>query len=126
MVALVGARPPISTVCWFNSPEEAAAFRETHSDYTEDVIVFCPRCGLFHLSHPSWLASRPWEIPVERIDFATMTPVQPEAELLEGFVRIILPSGKCFDIREELWTEAREIEPKCVIISRKATGKDRN
>lgn len=28
MVALVGARAPISTVCWFNSPEEAAAYRK--------------------------------------------------------------------------------------------------
>jgi hypothetical protein len=51
---------------WFNSPEEAAAFRETHPDYAEDVIVFCPKCGgLFHLSHPSWLASRPWETPIK-------------------------------------------------------------
>jgi CheY-like chemotaxis protein len=57
------------------------------------------------------------------IDFAKMTPVMPDAELPAGFVRIIMPDGKCFDIMEELWTEARRIEPGCVIMSLKATGK---
>ncbi len=60
------------------------------------------------------------------IDFAHMAPVIPDAELQEGFVRVIMPDGKCFDILEELWTEARQIEPGCVILSRKATGKNQN
>ena len=60
------------------------------------------------------------------IDFAHMAPVIPDAELQEGFVRVIMPDGKCFDILEELWTKARQIEPGCVIMSLKATGKNRN
>lgn len=64
--------------------------------------------------------------PEPMIDFATMTPVMPDAELPKGFVRVIMPNGKCFDILEELWTKAREIEPGCVIMSLKATGKKHN
>jgi two-component system OmpR family response regulator len=60
------------------------------------------------------------------IDFANMTPVMPDTELMEGFVRVIMPNGKCFDILEELWTKARQIEPGCVIMSLKATGKKQN
>lgn len=64
--------------------------------------------------------------PESMIDFATMTPVMPDAELRKGFIRVIMPNGKCFDILEELWTKAREIEPGCVIMSLKATGKKQN
>ena len=64
--------------------------------------------------------------PELMIDFANMTPVTPDAELPEGFVRVIMPDGKCFDILEELWTKARQIEPGCVIMSLKATGKKQN
>lgn len=64
--------------------------------------------------------------PESMIDFANMTPVMPDADLLEGFVRVIMPDGKCFDILEELWTKARQIEAGCVIMSLKATGKKQN
>jgi len=64
--------------------------------------------------------------PESMIDFANMASVMSDAELQEGFVRVIMPDGKCFDILEELWTKARQIEPGCVIMSLKATGKKQN
>ena len=64
--------------------------------------------------------------PESMIDFANMASVMSDAELQEGFVRVIMPDGKCFDILEELWTKARQIEPGCVIMSVKATGTRRN
>ncbi len=60
------------------------------------------------------------------IDFTNMTPIDASADLADGYVRIILPSGKCFDVFEEIWQEAREIEPGCVIVSRKAAGPRKN
>ena len=62
----------------------------------------------------------------EQLDFDQMTPVVADIEIPDGFVRVIMPNGKCFDILEELWTEARRIEPGCVIMSRKATGTEQN
>lgn len=52
---------------WFNSKEEAAAFRDEHPDYFGDVIVFCGRCGFYHCSNPNWDVVRPWEKPVENL-----------------------------------------------------------
>jgi hypothetical protein len=57
--------------------------------------------------------------PDSMLDFDNMTPVQADVALADGFVRVIMPNGTCFDIMEELWPEARRIEPGCVIMSRK-------
>jgi hypothetical protein len=48
---------------FFDTKEEALAFAADPDNpaYQEDVVVFCGRCGRFHLSHPSWLEERPWE-----------------------------------------------------------------
>jgi hypothetical protein len=78
-----------------------------------------------HLDRPTETSERT-DAPESVLNFDKMTPVAADAELAEGFVRIIMPSGKCFDILEELWAEAREIEPGCVIVSRKATGSKQN
>lgn len=51
----------------FNSPEDGAAYRDTHPAYTGDIVVFCRHCGLFHCSNPNWDVSRPWEVPVENL-----------------------------------------------------------
>jgi CheY-like chemotaxis protein len=60
--------------------------------------------------------------PESIIDFVNMTPVIPDAELPDGFARVIMPDGKCFDILEELCTKARGIEPRCVIMWRRGTS----
>lgn len=52
---------------WFNSPEEAAAYRDMHPAYYGDIVIFCGQCGLFHCSNPNWDVSRPWEVPVENL-----------------------------------------------------------
>jgi hypothetical protein len=52
---------------WFETREEAAAFRDEHPNYFGDVVVFCGRCGFYHCSSPNWNVVRPWEIPVERL-----------------------------------------------------------
>jgi hypothetical protein len=52
---------------WFNTLDEAAAFRDTHPDYFGDVVVLCGRCGLFHCSNPNWTTVRRWETPVEAL-----------------------------------------------------------
>lgn len=54
---------------YFNSQEEAEDFASDprNVDYHEDLVVFCGRCGKFHLSHPSWLSSRPWEIVASQL-----------------------------------------------------------
>jgi hypothetical protein len=49
----------------FETPEDAAAYRDQHPAYLGDVVVFCGRCGLFHCPNPNWGVERPWEIPVE-------------------------------------------------------------
>ena len=52
---------------WFESVEAAQSMIDTHPGYSEDVVVFCHRCGLFHCSHPTWLPSRPWENPIAKL-----------------------------------------------------------
>jgi hypothetical protein len=48
---------------FFETQEQAVAFAAdpANTAYHHDVVVFCGRCGKYHLSHPSWLSSRPWE-----------------------------------------------------------------
>jgi hypothetical protein len=52
---------------WFETPEEAAAFRGENPNYFGDVIVLCGRCGFYHCSNPGWDVVRPWETPVEEL-----------------------------------------------------------
>jgi hypothetical protein len=48
---------------FFDTQREAIAFAAdpANAAYHDDVVVFCGRCGKFHLSHSLWLPSRPWE-----------------------------------------------------------------
>src|SRR5579863_6558881 len=48
---------------FFETQEQAIAFQSdpVNTAYHHDVVVFCGRCGKFHLSHPDWLPSRAWE-----------------------------------------------------------------
>ena len=48
---------------FFETQAEAIAYQNdpVNEAYHDDVVVFCGRCGKFHLSHPTWLESRPWE-----------------------------------------------------------------
>lgn len=47
---------------FFTTQDEALNHTKDHSEYREDIVVFCTRCGYYHCSHPTWLESRPWEI----------------------------------------------------------------
>jgi hypothetical protein len=51
---------------WFDTAPEAASWKAAHpKSYGSDEIMFCTRCGAFHLSHPSWAEFLPWEIPAK-------------------------------------------------------------
>jgi hypothetical protein len=52
---------------WWETAEEAAAYRNTNPAYFPDRVVFCGRCGKFHCSNPNWNIERPWETPVEKV-----------------------------------------------------------
>ena len=53
---------------WFDTAPEAASWREAHPEkYGADEIMFCTRCGAFHLSHPSWREYLPWEVPAKAV-----------------------------------------------------------
>lgn len=93
--------------------------------------AFVPGAVTQHLDRPTEASERtgtstPADARGSMLDFDKMTPVAADAELAEGFVRIIMSNGKCFDILEELWTEARRMEPGCVVVSHKATGTKQN
>jgi hypothetical protein len=93
--------------------------------------TFVPGAVTQHLDRPTEASERtgtstPTDARGSMLDFDKMTPVAADAELAEGFVRIIMPNGKCVDILEELWTEARRMEPGCVVVSHKATGTKQN
>jgi hypothetical protein len=47
----------------FDNQQDAVVFRDNPINwaYHDDIVVFCGRCAKFHLSHPTWLESRPWE-----------------------------------------------------------------
>lgn len=50
---------------WWETQEEAIAYRDSHSAYFGDRVIFCQRCGAFHCTNPNWPGERPWETPVE-------------------------------------------------------------
>lgn len=52
---------------WFETAEDAEAFRNANPAYQPDVVVLCGRCGYYHCSNPDWLADRPWEAPIESL-----------------------------------------------------------
>jgi len=52
---------------WFSSQGEAEAFGKITPGYEDDIVVFCGRCGWFHLSQESWLPLHPWVTPVEKL-----------------------------------------------------------
>lgn len=76
-----------------------------------------------HAPPTGWTAKR---VPKILIDFARLKPVDLNAPIPDGFVRAMLANGQCYDIFEELWMEARKMDPTLVILSRKTTGKDVN
>jgi hypothetical protein len=52
---------------WFETAEDAEAFRNLNPAYSSDIIVLCGRCGFYHCSNPEWLVERLWETPVKTL-----------------------------------------------------------
>jgi hypothetical protein len=52
---------------WWETVEEAAAYRETDWRYFGDRITLCGRCGMFHCTPEVLLPFKPWETLVENV-----------------------------------------------------------